>query len=362
MQTAEPRPLARLEVLSLAGFLPGPFACRLLADLGANITVVERPGGGDPLRLAPDLHAAVTRGFRSVSVDFTDPEEKRGLLALGESADVVLEGFRPGVMNRLGLGADDFRAVNPDIVYVSISGYGQTGPAASHPGHDLMYQAVSGALHDHVTPGRDEVPTIPWADLAGSLFTVIGVVTAVAERARGGPSRNVDVSLTDALTAMLGPAVASIHESADQIIPPTPGYGVYRTADDVPVAISVVHEDALWDDLCRGLRLDQLVGTPLGQRWQDAHALDEAIRTAVRGLTWTGLSERFPDGGVPLTRVRSIHEVVDDPHHRERRVVRRDRDGRVVMRQALRFDDAALEASEEPPPDIGPGVLEQRTP
>src|SRR5688500_7375140 len=133
-------PLLSVRILSLAEQYPGPYATLVLADLGAEVTLIERPPGGDPSRRTPEFFGALNRGKRSVSLDLKRPDGRDALLRLARRADVLLEGFRPGTMARLGLGPADLAKVRPKLVYVSISGFGQDGPARDIPGHDLSYQ------------------------------------------------------------------------------------------------------------------------------------------------------------------------------------------------------------------------------
>jgi crotonobetainyl-CoA:carnitine CoA-transferase CaiB-like acyl-CoA transferase len=144
-------PLAGYRVLSLAEQYPGPFATLLLSDLGADVIQLERPGG-DPARRYPEFYAALNRGKRSAAVDLKHPGGVPAVAALAARADVVLEGFRPGVLDRLGLGAEQLTAANPALVHVSISGFGQTGPYRDRPAHDLTYQAMAGLLDETKRP------------------------------------------------------------------------------------------------------------------------------------------------------------------------------------------------------------------
>src|SRR5690606_27158629 len=147
-----PGPLHGIRILDLSWLLPGPFCTSVLADLGADVVKVESPGAGDYMReLVPDAFLAVNRNKRSICLNLKDPDGKALLLDLAKNADVLIEGFRPGVVDRLGIGYEDLKAQNPAIVYVSLSGYGATGPYSRRPGHDLNYLAVSGALS---IPGR----------------------------------------------------------------------------------------------------------------------------------------------------------------------------------------------------------------
>src|SRR5437762_10471085 len=158
--------LAGLRVLDLTIWRPGPYGTQLLAEIGADVLKVEPPGG-DPMRAYPGLFAGLSANKRSIVLNLKDAADRAHALDLGATADVVIEGFRPGVAARLGVGYDDVRAVNPAIIYCSLSGLGQEGPLASVPGHDLNYQAWAGALAPE--GGPPVVAPLPIADLAGGM-------------------------------------------------------------------------------------------------------------------------------------------------------------------------------------------------
>ncbi|HEY1973596.1 MAG TPA: CaiB/BaiF CoA-transferase family protein, partial [Pseudonocardia sp.] len=196
------RPLAGYRVLSLAEQYPGPFATLLLSDLGADVVQLERPDGGDPARRYPAFHAALNRGKRSIALDLKQAEGLATARALIAHVDVLLEGFRPGVMHRLGLGPATLTATNPGLVYVSGSGFGQSGPYRDRPAHDLSYQAMTGLLDPVTAP--DQLPILSLADLAAGLFAAIAALTGLAGRAgNGGRGGVYDVSMFDTLVSLM---------------------------------------------------------------------------------------------------------------------------------------------------------------
>jgi len=237
-------PLAGLRILDFSTLLPGPFATLALADLGADVIRIEAPTRADPVRrLAPQrhgvsaVHAWLNRNKRSLALDLKQPEATGIVHRLLRTHDIVVEQFRPGVMARLGLGYDDLRAINPALIYCSITGYGQDGPYRDRAGHDINYLAIAGAAsyngHDHPAPLGIQV-----ADIAGgSLHASVAILAALAHRHRTGEGQHVDVSMTDAafsLNAMSGAA----HLAGGRA--PRPGserlnggafYDYYATAD-----------------------------------------------------------------------------------------------------------------------------------
>ena len=247
--------LSGLRVLDLSIWRPGPYATSLLVPLGADVLKVEPPGG-DPMRFYPGLFAAVNEGKRSVELDLKDAVECARVLELATQADVLVEGFRPGVLARFGLDEEAVRARNPGIVYCSISGYGQHDPRAALPGHDVNYQAWSGAL----TPegGTATMPRLPTADLAAGLTAAFGICAAVLGRSTSGEGTYLDVSMTDVLATWTGPAGPRTADgsAADPPSAPTPGYGLFATADDGQIALGVLSEQHFWSSLCAELGLD----------------------------------------------------------------------------------------------------------
>lgn len=198
--------LSGLRVLDLSIWRPGPYTTSLLVPLGADVLKVEPPGG-DPMRFYPGLFAAVNEGKRSVMLDLKDEAGRARALELASQAEVLVEGFRPGVLARLGLDHAAVQALNPEIVYCSISGYGQDDPRAALPGHDVNYQAWSGAL----TPQggtATQLPPLPIGDLAAGLSAAFGICAAVLGRMATGQGTYLDVSMTDVLATWTGPAGA----------------------------------------------------------------------------------------------------------------------------------------------------------
>jgi alpha-methylacyl-CoA racemase len=197
-----PGPLVGLRVVELAGIGPAPHAAMLLADLGADVLRVERPAGG--LHLTPTAQDQMLRGRRSISLDLKDPADRETLLALAQRADVLIEGLRPGVTERLGIGPADCRARNPRLVYARMTGWGQHGPLADRAGHDINYIAVSGVLHAIGSAGGKPVPPLNLVgDFGGgSMFLVMGVLAALWERERSGAGQVVDAAMVDGVSAL----------------------------------------------------------------------------------------------------------------------------------------------------------------
>jgi crotonobetainyl-CoA:carnitine CoA-transferase CaiB-like acyl-CoA transferase len=204
------RPLEGVRVLDLTRYLPGPFCALHLAWLGAEVTVVEQPPHGDPMRAIPPVdEEGVSLAYRSLRRDASEElldlgrdDGRARALELADAADVFLESFRPGVAARLGVGPEQLRERNPGLVYCSLSGYGQDGPWAQAPGHDMNYEAISGLLEQNGTHLTVVPPAVPIADLAGGLSAATAICAALVRRATAGTGCTLDISLTESALAM----------------------------------------------------------------------------------------------------------------------------------------------------------------
>ncbi|MEJ2864770.1 CaiB/BaiF CoA transferase family protein [Actinomycetospora flava] len=302
-------PLHGCQVVSLAEQYPGPFATLLLSDLGADVVQVERPEGGDPARAFPGHFAALARGKRSVALDLKSDAGRSACRALVDRADVLLEGFRPGVLARLGLDPAELTGTNPGLVVVSVSGFGRTGPRRDQPAHDLTFQALAGLLD----PASPAMPGLALADLAAGLFATVAALTGLAGRATGGQGGHYDVAMLDAVMALaMTRLVPAANGMAPDRLGDDPGYGLFATADGGWVSLSIAFEDRFWRDLCTAAGLPDLADVPGADR--------VARREELRGR----LAGRFAEhdlahwrtvlDGVPCTAVvRGPDEVLADP-------------------------------------------------
>lgn len=320
-----PKPLDGIVVLSLAEQYPGPYATLLMADLGADVIMVERPKGGDPARQFPSFFRALNRNKRSVVIDLKTDDGRAALINLVGAADVLLEGYRPGTMDRLGLGYEALRAVNPSLVYVSISGFGQDGPYRERPAHDLSYQAMTGFLFRYARTGilPERVPDVAVGDLSSGMFAVIGVLAALLERGRTGSGTYVDVSMTDGLVSWMSVFLAPLlngEEPAD--IGAEPGYGIFSCADGKLLTLSIAHEDWFWSSLCKSIGLDELAELThrerIARRDELRRRLAAVLMTRPRA-EWAALFDKI---GIAWGPVAGLSEVAADPHFRARGMFR----------------------------------------
>ncbi|MEU3911308.1 MULTISPECIES: CaiB/BaiF CoA-transferase family protein [unclassified Streptomyces] len=312
-------PLAGVRVVELAGIGPGPFAAMLLADLGADVVRVDRPGGGG---LAIDPAYDVTnRNKRSVLVDLKSPEGPARVLELAERADVLIEGFRPGVAERLGVGPEECLARNPALVYGRMTGWGQEGPLARTAGHDIAYIAVTGALGMIGSPeGPPAVPANLVGDYAGgSLYLVIGVLAALQHaRTPGGAGQVVDAAIVDGtahLTAMIHGMVAAggwqDRRGVNLLDGGCPFYGTYETSDGRYMAVGAL-EQQFYDTFVRLLGIaDEAPARKDLARWGE---LREAVAARFKARTRAEWTEVFEGTDACVAPVLSLGEAPHHPH------------------------------------------------
>ncbi|MFL6239348.1 MAG: CaiB/BaiF CoA transferase family protein [Actinomycetes bacterium] len=338
-----------VRVLDFGIWRPVPYATQLLVEMGADVIKVEPPSG-DPMRVFPDLFAVLNAGKRAVAVDLKDSAQRAQVLGLARAADVVMEGYRPGVAERLGVGYDVICATNPAVVYCSLSGYGQTGPLRDVPGHDLNYQARAGVIEPRDAAGEPVVGRPPIADLAAGVFAAMGVCAALVRAARTGRGEYVDVAMTDVLATWTGPLPVLHVDGGPALGGGVPGYGSFRTADGKWVVLGVIAENHLWDALVAALGLDDAVGLSFVDRLPRLTELNARIGAVIGGLTRDDALARLEGAGVPVSPVLGQTELADDPQLNARGVMRRGPDGRTLMGHPLTYREHPAQVPSAVPP------------
>ena len=236
----------------------------------------------------------------------------------------MCESWRPGVADRLGVGYDAVVAVNPSVVYCSLSGFGQDGPLRDVPGHDLNFQAIAGAVAPRAGE-EPQVPRLPVADLEGGTVCAVLITAAWARKQATGVGERIDVAMADVVAWWVGPRSGTALEGSESRTAGSPGYGVFRTADDRWVALGVLGEARLWDGICRGLGLDDLVGLSFADRLARQAEVDGAIAAAIARLDRDDAVARLQAEGAPVTPVLSPEEATAHPHLASPRLPRRQR-------------------------------------
>jgi crotonobetainyl-CoA:carnitine CoA-transferase CaiB-like acyl-CoA transferase len=328
------QPLLGIRVLDFSTLLPGPLATLILAEAGAEVIKIERPGRGDEMRsYAPKLgadsvnFALLNRGKRSIAIDLKAADAIEKLTPLIASADIVVEQFRPGVMDRLGLGFDALTKINSRIIYCAITGYGQHGPRAQVAAHDLNYVAEAGMLA--LTTGADGAPVLPAAlvaDIAGGTYpAVINILFALRERDRTGVGCKLDIAMADNLFTLMywgiGNGLAAgewPRPGADLVTGASPRYNIYRTRDGRYLAAAPL-EQKFWETFCALLDVPEA----LRDDDRDPAATQAAVAQRVLELTASELEARFEGRDVCCAMAASLEEAMRDAHFVERRVFSR---------------------------------------
>jgi CoA:oxalate CoA-transferase len=328
-------PLAGKRIIDFSLYLPGPYATRLLADLGAEVISVE-PLRGDPMReFLPGIYEFVNRGKSVVRVDLKRDQGRAAIDRLVASADAVLEGFRPGVAERIGIGYQHCAELTGDLVYCSLSGYGQSGPERDHPGHDIGYEAGGGGYAGVLAIGDPPAPPhLAAGDLSAAMFVALTLAATLAGRAPGAGATRVDVSMLESLTHLS--ATRWGRYLRDRVEPQlsdlgsyAPGNGFYPTSDGRWVALAAV-EDKFWQGLCAALGREDLAAAPYDThagRMENRAAAREALAAELAAFSSEELIAKLKAADVPVNLVHTAAEVVADPHLRERGMIRELEDG-----------------------------------
>ncbi|MFC7157559.1 CaiB/BaiF CoA transferase family protein [Halomarina halobia] len=335
--------LQSITVLDLTRLLPGPYGTQLLAEMGADVIKVEAPNGGDYARYSEPtvegdygaMFAAINQGKESITLDLKSDEGRETFLRLATEADVVFEQFRPGVVDRLGIGYEDVVERNPDIVYCSLSGYGQSGPYRERVGHDLNYAGFAG-LVDMTRRDESERPRItgyPIGDMAGGVFSALSIVGALLSRELGNAGGNyLDVSMTDAVLSF-SQAVGALANAGED---PRPGetnltglypcYDVYETSDGRYLTLAAL-EPKFWENLCAAIDKPELVEKHQSDDASVRQAVRDELRDVFRSQNLAEWEDELGEKDVMIGKVNTPHEALDDPHLRNRSVINTDSEG-----------------------------------
>ncbi|HOC60089.1 MAG TPA: CaiB/BaiF CoA-transferase family protein [Smithellaceae bacterium] len=245
-------PLDGMVILDLSIQVPGPYCSMILADLGAEVIKIENTREGDPARLLPFLYNSLNRNKKSICLNLKSPAAKDIFYRLARRADVLIEGFRPGVCQKLNVDYETIKNINPQIVYCSITGYGQEGPYRNKPGHDINYLGYAGILSlEEDLHAYSKMPAIPLADVSGSMFAAISILTALLARKNDGIGQYIDVSMTAGVFSWLGASLSSgFQGQKDSESLYIPHYGLFRTQNGKWISLGIVHEDHFWNKLC----------------------------------------------------------------------------------------------------------------
>jgi CoA:oxalate CoA-transferase len=324
------QPLEGIRVLDLTHVLAGPFCTQILGDLGAEVIKIERPGVGDPTRRMPPhtmkdqslYFMALNRNKKSLTLDLKSSEGREIFYGLTRKADVVMNNFTPGTMEKLGLGYVDLKKINPKIVWASVTGYGQTGPYRERPSYDIIVQAMGGAMSYTGEPGKPPVRCgIPIGDLGGAVFAVIGILSALVSRSMTGEGRMVDISMLDVQLA-LHTYRAKYYFVAGEVPQPVGTAHVsnvplraYRTKDSALVIEAYI--DHFFRNLCKNMDMEKLADDPRfstrASRLKNREELDRLLEEAFLKKTTDEWLDLFVKLEVPSGPINTVDKAVADP-------------------------------------------------
>lgn len=320
------KPLTGIKILDLTRLLPGPMCTLHLADMGADVLKIEELSVGDYARLIPPMQNknsvffhAINRNKRSVAIDLTKEEGRKLFLKLSEKADVVVESFRPGVVNKLGIDYDTLKKINPKLIYCSITGYGQTGPYRDKAGHDINFCAYSGVLER-----KGEFPIIPdfqMSDIVGgSLNAAMGILAALVQQKMTGEGQYIDVSIMDGLVAHTTTALAQVnHGEKSFLTGDLPCYSIYETSDKKYMALGAM-EFKFWERFCKAIDRDDLLLFQMVVD-EEAQRVYNEIATIFKSNTKEFWTVKFKDIDCCVSPVLSLKETLNNEQMKARNMV-----------------------------------------
>jgi len=331
-------PLDGMTVLDTTQVMAGPFCTLLLADMGADVIKVEKPEGDDSRRIGPPFikgesaaFLGINRNKRSVVLDLRTDAGKDAFRRLASQADVVAENYRPGTMARLGLGPDDLRKDHPELIYISVSGFGQTGPYAARPGYDLVAQGMSGMMSVTGYPGSPPVKvSVPLADLNAGMFAAYGVLSAYIHRLKTGEGQVVETSLLEAAIAYTVWESAELWGSGETPIPKGSAHRMVAPYQALATSDGFVNfaigNQGIWDRFCKALGVEDLIADPRFasnptrvEHYQELATELERTTTTKSSGEWLAFCEK---AGIPAGPIYDMAEVYRDPQVLERGMLR----------------------------------------
>ncbi len=363
-------PLAGYRVLDLTTFLSGPFCTQILADLGAEVVKLEAPEGDSSRAIPPHFVGSdsayflgINRSKRSVVLDMKQPDGLDTAKRLIGIADVVVENFRPGVAERIGLDVVALRQAHPRLLWASISGFGQTGPWKDRPAYDMIVQALSGVMSLTGEPGRPAVRLgIPAGDIVAGLYAAIAINAALADRERSGAGRVIDISMLDCQLAML--SYQSSYSLIARVIPQPQGarhdsiptYRSFVAADGGELVVTA-NTERMWRGLCRAIRQPALADDPRfadgATRLENRHSLWPLLERAFLERNAADWIEPLAAEGVPVALIKSVPEALEDARASGRGMILSmdgpTHKGVEVVGNPIKFTGAAMPKPTYPP-------------
>ena len=317
-----------IRILDLGNYIAGPFAAMLLADMGAAVVKMENTGGGDPFRKwgqEPRMYSPLFRSYnrnkRSMTLNLRDPEGKEIFLKMAGEADVVIENFRPGVMDRLELGYERLRDLNPRLIYCGISAFGQSGPYRERPGFDTLGQCLSGLLSQIIDPKAPAPPGLAFSDHLGGLFACYGILIALMAREKSGKGQKVETSLMEASMAFIGRSIIQYFATGDVPDVESRGRtaGVYAllAGDGLPFVIHLSHLNKFFVSCAEAIGHPELADDPRFRDREDRLANYDELKALLQDIASTRPRQHWLDAlgkhDVAHAPINRLDEVFEDP-------------------------------------------------
>jgi len=350
-------PLEGIKILDLSTQVPGPFCSMILADLGADVIKIENTDAiGDQTRLLPYLFNQVNRNKKSICLNLKLSEAQKIFYKLAEKADVIIEGFRPGVCRKLNIDYTTIKEINPRILYCSITGYGQEGPYKNKPGHDINYLGYSGLLSlEGDLKESSKISAIPLADLAGSMFAAMSILAALIQRDKTGIGQYLDVSMTASAFSLIGASIsAGLKDEKESESLYIPHYGVFKTKDDKFLTLGIIHEEHFWKNLCSVIDMGDLAELDLFNRIARRHEIIARLQNTFITLNRNEWIIILDDADVPCGPAYSIEESYYDPQILHRQSVwemNHAPEGKMKLRAfPVNFSESVTRKDLPPPP------------
>jgi crotonobetainyl-CoA:carnitine CoA-transferase CaiB-like acyl-CoA transferase len=329
-------PLEGIRVLDLTRLLPGPYCSLLLADYGADVIKVEDPKNGDYARwyeprVNDDQSAmfiSLNRNKRSITLNLKDEKDKVAFISLIKTSDVLIESFRPGVMDRLGLGYEDLKVHNPNLIYCAITGYGQSGPYAKEAGHDLNFLSYSGLLHLQGAPNdKPLIPSVQIGDIGGgALMAAVGILLAIINAKKSNTGQFVDISMLDGALSWMHTILPNYWTSGEKLnrgeLTLNGGkacYEIYRTKDDRFLSVGAL-EYKFWKNFCQVIDKEKLIDQ-LDEPLEQQRIMKQEVQTAIQQKTLTEWVELFEGIDACVSPVLTPEELTDNPQIKHRQMI-----------------------------------------
>ncbi|MFC1521493.1 CaiB/BaiF CoA transferase family protein [Elusimicrobiota bacterium] len=344
-------PLSGIKVIDFSRLLPGPFCTMLMADLGADIVKVELPRMTDTMRVWPEGFSFINKNKKSLVINFQRPEGRKIIHKMLPKFDVLVESFRPGSMEKAGLGYKQVKKLAPKLIYCSITGYGQTGPWSRRASHDINYLASAGALNlNMASDGKPVLPPVPFGDLSGSLYGAIGILAALNQRVKTKKGQMVDVAMTESLFSLLCLPLAKILDGGkDNLVAgivegKDPLYGIYETSDNRFLALGCV-EKFLRDQLLKHVGITD-------NNSSDHEPLRAKLKTIFKSKDFKYWKDLLDDKDAGMSPVLTIDEVINSEQFKARNIVRNGKSGSLVA-NPLRFSNRTYGLKSAKTPKLG---------